>query len=156
MFKNIDLKRTSYQLLVMCCIGITILIGQRISSGTSIILATPGMIMIIVTAMLAILLKDLFPKSIFPAFGFATIIGLLLSMPASPVADIFLENTNNVNFMAVTTPLLAFAGLSVGNKIEQLKEMSWKIVVISILVFTTIFFACATIAHVVLTLQGAI
>jgi len=156
MFGKLDLKRSSYQLLVMSCVGAIILLGQKISLGTPIIKALPGMLMIIVAAMASMLLKDLFPKSIFPAFGFATILGLLLSMPYSPAAKVFLENTDNVNFMAITTPLLAFAGISVGNKIEQLKEMSWKIVVISLLVFTTIFFACASIAHIVLKLQGRI
>ncbi|WP_304340557.1 hypothetical protein [Metaclostridioides mangenotii] len=156
MFGKIDFKRSSFQLLVMTCVGAIILLGQRISLGTPVMKALPGMIMVIAAAMAAMILKDLFPKSIFPAFGFATILGLLLSMPYSPTAKVFLENTDNVNFMAITTPLLAFAGISVGNKIEQLKEMSWKIVVISMLVFTTIFFACATIAHVVLKLQGRI
>jgi len=151
MFANLNLKKSSYQLLVMSVIGVIILIGQRISVGTSIVTALPGMVMLILAAM-----ADLFPKSIFPAFGFATIIGLLLSMPYSPTSEVFLTNTNNINFMAITTPLLAFAGISVGNKIEALKEMSWKIVIISLIVFTTIFFACASIAHIVLSIQGKI
>ncbi len=142
MFANLNLKKSSYQLLVMSVIGVIILIGQRISVGTSIVTALPGMVMLILAAMAAMIIKDLFPKSIFPAFGFATIIGLLLSMPYSPTSEVFLTNTNNINFMAITTPLLAFAGISVGNKIEALKEMSWKIVIISLIVFTTIFFAC--------------
>lgn len=156
MFVNLNLKKSSYQLLVMSVIGVIILIGQRISVGTSIVTALPGMVMLILAAMAAMIIKDLFPKSIFPAFGFATIIGLLLSMPYSPTSEVFLTNTNNINFMAITTPLLAFAGISVGNKIEALKEMSWKIVIISLIVFTTIFFACASIAHIVLSIQGKI
>ncbi|HBG1362353.1 TPA: hypothetical protein UL242_003348 [Clostridioides difficile] len=156
MFANLNLKKSSYQLLVMSVIGVIILIGQRISVGTSIVTALPGMVMLILAAMAAMIIKDLFPKSIFPAFGFATIIGLLLSMPYSPTSEVFLTNTNNINFMAITTPLLAFAGISVGNKIETLKEMSWKIVIISLIVFTTIFFACASIAHIVLSIQGKI
>ena len=156
MFANLNLKKSSYQLLVISVIGVIILIGQRISVGTSIVTALPGMVMLILAAMAAMIIKDLFPKSIFPAFGFATIIGLLLSMPYSPTSEVFLTNTNNINFMAITTPLLAFAGISVGNKIEALKEMSWKIVIISLIVFTTIFFACASIAHIVLSIQGKI
>lgn len=156
MFANINLKRSSYQLVVMLIVGAMILIGQYISKGTSIVTALPGMLIMIAAAMAAMMLKDLFPKSIFPAFGFATIIGLLLSIPGNPVSAVFNEQVANINFMAITTPLLAFAGISVGNKIEDLKKMSWKIVVISLVVFTTIFFACATIGHVVLKLQGVI
>lgn len=156
MFGKIDLKKTSYQLIVMLMIGAMILLGQFISKGVAITTALPGMLMMIAAAIVAMILKDLFPKSIFPAFGFATIIGLLLSIPGNPISDVFNEHIANINFMAITTPLLAFAGISVGNKIEELKKMSWKIVVISLVVFTTIFFACASIAHIVLKIQGVI
>ena len=156
MFEKLDLKRISYQLVVMLIVGFMILVGRFISKKTSIMEAFPGMIMMIIAAMIAIVLKDLFPKSIFPAFGFATIIGLLLSIPGNPVSDVFNKNVANISFMAITTPLLAFAGISVGNKIEELKSMSWKIVLISLIVFATIFFACATIAHIVLNIQGVI
>lgn len=156
MFNNINLKRSGYQLLVMLMVGAMILTGQFISKGVSIFTALPGMLIMIAAAMVAMMLKDLFPKSIFPAFGFATIIGLLLSIPGNPISDVFNEQVANINFMAITTPLLAFAGISVGNKIEELKAMSWKIVVISLIVFTTIFFACASIGHVVLKIQGVI
>lgn len=156
MFNNINLKRSGYQLLVMLMVGAMILTGQFISKGVSIFTALPGMLIMIAAAMAAMMLKDLFPKSIFPAFGFATIIGLLLSIPGNPISDVFNEQVANINFMAITTPLLAFAGISVGNKIEELKAMSWKIVVISLVVFTTIFFACASIGHIVLKIQGVI
>lgn len=156
MFSNINLKRSGYQLVVMLIVGAMILTGQFISKGVSVFTALPGMLIMIGAAMVAMMLKDMFPKSIFPAFGFATIIGLLLSIPGNPISDVFNEQVANINFMAITTPLLAFAGISVGNKIEELKQMSWKIVVISLVVFTTIFFACATIGHVVLKMQGVI
>lgn len=156
MFSNINFKRSSYQLLVMLLVGAMILVGQRISIGTPITTALPGMLIMICAAMVAMMLKDLFPKSLFPAFGFATILGLLLSLPSSPTSDFFVKHVNNIDFMAITTPLLAFAGISVGNKIQELKAMSWKIVIISLVVFTTIFFACASIAHIVLKMQGVI
>lgn len=156
MLSKLDFKKSLYQFIVMLVIGAMILVGQFISKGTPIITALPGMLIMIVAAMLALILKDLFPNSLFPAFGFATIIGLILSIPGNPVSKVFIEQVSNINFMAITTPLLAFAGISVGNKIEELKSMSWKIVVISLVVFTTIFFACASIAHIVLKLQGVI
>lgn len=156
MLSRLDLKRTGFQFVLMIVIGFMILIGQYISKGTSIITALPGMGIMIGAAMLAMILKDLFPKSMFPAFGFATIIGLLLSIPGNPISEVFSREIGNINFMAITTPLLAFAGISVGNKIEELKKMSWKIVLISLVVFTTIFFACASIGHAVLKMSGVI
>lgn len=156
MLSNISLKRSGHQLTILVISGAMMLVGQLINSGTPIMESAPGMGIIIATSMVAMLLKDMFPKSLFPAFGFATILGLLLSIPGNAVSDVFNHYVNKVGFMPITTPLLAFAGISVGNKIQELKKMSWKIVVISFVVFTTIFFACATIAHVVLTMQGLI
>lgn len=153
---KLDMKKLGYQLVIMLLVGVMILIGQQIGVGIPILKALPGMIMLVAAAMSAMIVKDLFPKSIFPAFGWSTIIGLLLSMPYSPTSKVFLSNVNNVNFMAITTPLLAFAGISVGNKIGELRKMSWKIVVVSIVVFTSIFFMCAIIAQTVLKIQGKI
>lgn len=136
--------------------GMLVLITQKVGLGMSIIDGIPGIIIIIAVADIALIIRDLFPKSIFPAFGWVTILGFLFSMPYNPLSTKFMEYTDKVNFMAITTPLLAFAGISVGNKIEDLKKMSWKIVLTSIIVFVTIFFACALIAETVLKLRGDI
>ena len=136
--------------------GMLVLITQKVGLGMPILDAVPGMIIIIGVAVIALIIRDLFPKSIFPAFGWVTILGFLFSMPYNPLSIKFMEYTDKVNFMAITTPLLAFAGLSVGNKIDELKKMSWKIILISVIVFITIFFACALIAETVLRLRGDI
>ena len=66
MFGKLDLKRSFYQLTVMLMVGAMILVGQYISKGVAISTAIPGMLIMIGAAMLAMILKDLFPKSIFP------------------------------------------------------------------------------------------
>ena len=73
-----------------------------------------------------------------------------------PTAKIFLELTNKVNFLGTTTPILALAGISVGNKILTLKKLSWKFFIIALAVFIGTFFGSAIIAHVVLKIQGII
>lgn len=156
MLGKLDMKRSLYQFSVMCFVSVMIMVAQWAANGTPMNKTLPGLFIMTCAAMLALLGKDLFPKSIFPAFGWATIIGLLLTMPYNPVSVYVNTYTNDVSFMAITTPILAFAGISVGNKITDLKRMSWRILVISAFVFTTIFFACAGIAHIVLTIQGVI
>ncbi|MBU5483634.1 hypothetical protein KQI86_04780 [Clostridium sp. MSJ-11] len=153
---NFDIKKTGYQFITMLLVGLIILVGQQLGLGIPFNKAYLGMIMLILVAQTSFIVNDLFPKSIFPAFGWATILGLLFSMPYNPLSKVFLSNVENINFMAITTPLLAFAGISVGNKIDDLKKMSWKIILIAMFIFTAIFFACASIAHIVLKLQGKI
>ncbi len=153
---TVNLPRLKKNTGLLFIAGMLVLLTQKIGLNMPIIDAIPGMIIIIIVALIALIIRDLFPKSIFPAFGWVTILGFLFSMPYNPLSSIFMHYTDKINFMAITTPLLTFAGLSVGNKIDDLKKMSWKIILISVIVFITIFFACALIAETVLRLRGDI
>ncbi|WP_255547707.1 hypothetical protein [Crassaminicella indica] len=156
------LTRTINQSKIMIVIGMMILIGQRIAqminhkSVTPIGQMVPGILAILLVCMLSLKIKELLPNLKFPAFAWATLIALILSMPFMPTAKIFLQYTNNVNFLATTTPILAFAGISVGNKIDQLKKISWKLVIISIAVFIGTYFGSALVAQMILKMQGII
>lgn len=154
--RSIDIKKYLTYFLLMASTGVIVLAGQAIGLKKEFIGAVPGMLLIILLALLAYSIKDIFPKFPLPAYASATIIGMIVSLEALPISKFFAPQIGVVEFMPICTPLLAFAGISVGNKIEQLKAMSWKIVIISLVVFTSIFFACAIIAQTVLTLQGRI
>ena len=132
------------------------LFRSKIGFGFSVVDAIPGVILIIIIAMLSLIIKDLTPKLQFPAFAWATMIALILSMPFMPTANLFLAYTDKIHFLGTTTPILAFAGISVGNKIEELKKISWKLVIVAMLVFCGTFFGSAIIAQTVLKMQGII
>ncbi len=150
-----DLVKISNQFKLMLCVGVLILTGQLVSSGASPIVALPGMLIIILLSMVALILKDLIPWRL-PAFAWATFIAFVLTLPMLPTSDFLLGYINKVGFLATTTPILAFAGISVGNKIGVLKKISWKLVIIALVVFTSTFFGSAIIAQILLTVQGTI
>lgn len=141
--------------IIIPCILLT-LVAQWVGKGMSPISALPGAIIIFIIVILSMQIKAWLPKLPLPAFAWATVISLLLSIPYSPIHSVFMEYTNKIDFLATTTPLLAFAGLSVGNSLEKLKSMSWKIVIISLIVFTSAFFGAAYVAQVILHFQGII
>ena len=70
--------------------------------------------------------------------------------------EYILQFTENVSFLGTTTPILAFAGLSVGNKMKELKILSWRVIIVAVCVFIGTFFGSSLIAHLVLKLQGII
>lgn len=144
------------QFKVMIVVSILILIGQRIGYKMPIGKAIPGMILIIVIGMVGLILKDLMPKSNFPAFAWAMLIALVLTLPFVPTSKFILNYTNQVSFLATTTPILAFAGISIGMKVTKLKELSWKLVLVAFATFIGTFFGSAIIAQIVLRLQGII
>ncbi|GAA0177040.1 hypothetical protein SH2C18_03370 [Clostridium sediminicola] len=155
------LKKSLDQLKLLIVVGVLVLVAQKIGftildKEFSVVEAIPGIILIVLICMLSLIIKGLLPNLKFPAFAWATMIALVLSMPFMPTAKLFLEYTNKINFLSTTTPILAFAGISVGNKVKELKSMSWKIVLISLVVFTSTFFGSAIISQIVLKIQGII
>ena len=152
----LDVEKTASQFKMMLVVGMMILMGQKIGFDYPVADAIPGVIAIIFVCMASLVIKDLTPKLAFPAFAWATLIGLVLSMPFMPTADLFLEWTRKVHFLGTTTPILAFAGISVGNKVDALKKISWKLVIVAMAVFCGTFFGSAMVAQVVLKCQGLI
>jgi len=156
------LSRTINQSKIMIVIGLMILIGQNISH---IIAQKPlvpisqsivGIVTVMIICIISLKIKEAMPNLKFPAFAWATLIALILSMPFMPTSKVFLEYTSKIDFLATTTPILAFAGISVGNKVQQLKKISWKLVVISTIVFCGTYFGSALVAQFLLKLQGII
>ena len=60
------------------------------------------------------------------------------------------------SFIKLFAVILAAAGVSIGTKLDDVKKLSWKIVLVSLLVFCGTFFGSAIIAHVMLSIQGLI
>jgi len=61
-----------------------------------------------------------------------------------------------VVFLGTTTPILAFAGISVGNKLGEFKKLGWKVFVVAIFVFAGTFFGSAIVANIIMSLTGLI
>ena len=141
--------------IIIPCIAL-VLLAQFIGKEMSVVDALPGAAVMFLVIIASIQIKIWLPKIPLPAFAWATLIALLLSMPYSPVSHIFMSMTNKIDFLATTTPLLAFAGLSVGNSIDKLKSLSWKIVIVSLVVFTSAFFGAAVVAQLILKFQNII
>lgn len=53
-------------------------------------------------------------------------------------------------------PLLAFAGIAVGDQLEVFKKLSWKIVIVSFVVMASTYFGSAAISNIILSLKGMI
>jgi len=153
---KINTAKILNQTKALIIVGMMILIGQRIGFGQDILEALPFVLIVLALSLFALIMKDLFPNLKFPAFAWASLSALILSMPFMPTHDFFMNLNEHVEFLGTTTPILAFAGISVGNKIEKLKKLSWKVILVAIFVFMGTFFGSAIVAQIVLKLQGII
>ena len=83
--------------------------------------------------------------------------GASTTAPAeTPVRGLFIDAVARISFLSCCVPLLAFAGLSVGGQLEELKKMSWKVILIFMIVSTCCFFGASLVAQLGFSIQGII
>lgn len=134
--------------------GVITLIGNWIftKGGTNPIQAIPGMITIIVIVVAGILLKQVVPIKL-PALAYISLIGIIVSLPSVPFSTTLLAWTGKVQFLALCTPVLAYAGVSIGKDIGSFAKLGPKIIVIALLVFTGTYVGSALIAQLLLSID---
>lgn len=116
-----------------------------------------GMLVIYAVAMVGWWLsKTIKLKLESPTVIWISVLGLLISSPVFPGNQWVVEVTKNISFMAITTPVLAYAGLSLGKDVTRFRELGWRIVLISLLVLTGTFVLASVFAQIVLKLNGTI
>ncbi len=114
-----------------------------------------GMGIIYIICMLGLLVAKFSPFYL-PTVAWISLVAVLSTSPISPCADFIMQETGKVGVLALTTPILAYAGLAIGNlEIDIFKRSGWKIVLTGIFVFIGTFIGSALVSHFVLKITGA-
>ncbi|NMZ65443.1 DUF3100 domain-containing protein [Pseudomonas oryzihabitans] len=77
------------------------------------------------------LLCQLFRRKV-PAVCWVSLVAMFLTSPWCPLAPQITAAANSVGVLAVITPMLAFAGLSIAKDIPAFRRLGWRIVVVSL------------------------
>ncbi len=137
-------KESMIALVVMCLVS---LVSNWAGTGTDPLAAFPAMLIIFAMVVVGMLLSKLVPIG-FPAVAWVSLVSVLLTIPVSPVAEPILTELKNISFLAMVTPVLAYAAMAITKmEVDLFKRSGFKIVVISILVFTGTYVGSALIAN---------
>lgn len=137
-------------------IGYKEALGKEMSYGQFIAESATGYGIMFVIALLGIACSKYIPGK-FPMVFWVSVLATLSTVPqVSPWAKEIGYYTGKVDFLALATPILAFAGLSFGKDIEKFKTMSWRIVVVALAVYTGTFICAAVVAQFLLKFEGVI
>ncbi|MGF0096563.1 DUF340 domain-containing protein [Peptoniphilus sp. SGI.035] len=147
-----SLKKVFVVLLITA--GIT-LVGNFVGPKVSPIEALPGMIILICIAFVGILLSKIIRIRI-PAVAYIVTIATIMTIPGFPFADKIYEFTSKVDFLALCTPILAYAGIYTGKNLGTLKKTGWRIFVLAIFVMIGTYVGSAIIAQIILKAIGQI
>lgn len=120
---------------VLVLSGILILFAQFAAEIPVTIGSVIGVALIIAICTLALLLQKVCYKINFPLLAWVSTLALLLCIPQSPVAKILTVYLNQVDFLSITVPVLAFAGIAVADRLVELKNLSFKVLFVAIFVF---------------------
>lgn len=107
------------------------------------------------------LVDDLARKTIkvkLPTIIYISLLSILISIPGfSPIAEYYVAELNKMNLLSLCTPILAYAGISIGKDLDEfVKQGPVGIVVTACVSFFAIFFGSVIFAQVILMTTGAI
>lgn len=142
-------------LIILLITGFLTLVGNFVGPKINPIEALPGMFILIAIAFVGIVLAKVIPVKI-PSVAYIVTIATVLTIPGGPIAEIISAYTTKVNFLALCTPILAYAGIYTGKNIDSLKKTGWKILVLGLFVILGTYVGSAVIAQIILKMLGQI
>lgn len=117
-----------------------------------------GLLVLWALAFLGILISDLTKKipvgfiRNFPVLGWVSLVSLIFCL----IFNFFVQVIGAVDFLSITTPVLAFAGISVADHLVDLSKTSWRVAIVAVFVFIGIYLGCAVVSQIGLWMTGAI
>ena len=142
-------------LLILIITGILTLVGNFIGFKVSPLEAIPGILILIIIAFIGILLSKIIPIKI-PSVAYIVTLATILTIPGMPMAELISNYTAKVNFLALCTPILAYAGIYTGKNLDTLTKTGWKIFILVLFVMLGTYLGSAIIAQVILKMIGQI
>ncbi|MFD6443389.1 hypothetical protein ACFWDG_27385, partial [Peribacillus sp. NPDC060186] len=97
------------KILTFIIIGIIAIMGNWVGYNVSPIDALPGMMIIVAVTILGFFFAKISPIKL-PIVVWVSMLALLITTPIFPGNASIIKVTEQVNFMALATPILAYAG----------------------------------------------
>ena len=91
-----------------------------------------------------------------PMVFWVSLVGVIASLPIMPGQEWIITKTSQVTFLATTTPVLAYAGLSLGKDLAAFRRLSWRIIPVALAVTAGTFICASALAQIMLHLEGLI
>ena len=137
-------------------VGYQATLGKGLSYGQFVAESAAGYIIMFVIALIGVACSKYIPGKL-PMVFWVSVVATLSTVPqVSPWAKEIGYYTGKVDFLALATPILAFAGLSFGKDLDKFKTMSWRIIVVALAVYTGTFLCAAIVAQFLLKFEGVI
>ncbi|MEG0328422.1 MAG: hypothetical protein RR565_04080 [Erysipelothrix sp.] len=115
-----------------------------------------GLVVLVLFAYIGLLIAELMKKTgvkvlaDFPVLGWVSVTSLIFCL----ISDFFIQAISGVDFLSITTPVLAFAGISVADNLGDLSKNSWKYIIVALFVFLGSYLGRAILAQLGIMIAG--
>src|SRR5690625_2671619 len=141
-----NLGRSTSVVAVVCIVAWL----SNAAAGIPLLDALPGMIILYVMTMIGLAVTRFMPFYL-PSVAWVSLVSIVLTLPWIPGSDWMLAHLGEVNFLAIVTPVLGYAGLALTpREFTMFRRTGWKLIITALLVFTGTFIGSALIAEVLL------
>lgn len=162
MEKKLTLDTFVEYTVILAIAAVISLVGNTINTITdknpdtfvSVAEGIPGILILYGIALVSTVLNALVPK--IPTIIWITFIGIILAMPYSPTGAFVGAEVNKIGMLPAVTPILAYAGVSMGKDWVEFKKIGWRGIVVAIFVMIGTYVGSALIAQLILSMQGII
>ena len=143
-------------IFVLILVAIIMAAGNSVGYKIDIISSLEALAVLAVISIIGFLLSKLPGLKKFPVILWVSVVAAVVSSPIFPYHTELVAITDQVSLLAVCTPVLAYAGLAIGKDLALFKNISWRIIPVSLAVFSGTFIFAAIIAQVTLHWEGVI
>ncbi|AMB99102.1 hypothetical protein AWM75_03390 [Aerococcus urinaehominis] len=133
-------------LLILIITSLTVLVCNLIG-GADLVGSLPGLAWLFFFTLAGFVVKPLIPLDI-PAVAYITLFAILFSMPWSPLSNQVISAVDQVSLLALCTPILAYAGVTIGHDWDDFKTIGWRGVLVSILVIIGTVLMCVIFSEI--------
>lgn len=143
-------------IFMLILVAIIMAAGNSVGYKIDIISSFEALAVLAVISIVGFLLSKLPGLKKFPVILWVSVVAAVVSSPIFPYHTELVAITDQVSLLAVCTPVLAYAGLAIGKDLALFKNISWRIIPVSLAVFSGTFIFAALIAQVTLHWEGVI
>ncbi|OTQ72641.1 MULTISPECIES: hypothetical protein [unclassified Gilliamella] len=143
-------------IFVFILVAIIMAAGNTVGYKIDLISSLEAVAMLVIISIIGLLISKLPGFNKLPVILWVSVVAAIMSAPIFPYHQEIVAITDQVSLLAVCTPILAYAGLAIGKDLALFKNISWRIIPVSLAVFSGTFIFAAIIAQVTLHWEGVI
>lgn len=125
-----------------------------IATGANPLDALPGMTILVAVSIAGLQMTKLIPLKI-PSVAWISLLAIVITIPGVPGSAWVTEAVGKMSFLALATPVLAYAGLALTEtEFRIARTAGWKLVIVAICVMLGTYLGSVAIADLSLRIAG--